>query len=132
MTLLHHQPIMSASSVHHERIISASSAHHQRIISASSAHHQCIISASSVHHQCNIIASLQEHQRIIMTYLAHHKGVLDFRLELRYLWSLNWTILETFCIFIDGFRNLHGNLPVFLRYLPFKGTASYLVDKSTN
>ena len=57
MTLMHHQHIISASSVHHQCIISASSVHHQCILGASSAHHQRIISTSSAHHQCIISAS---------------------------------------------------------------------------
>ena len=61
---MHHQCIISASSVHHQCIISARSAHHQRIISASSVHHLCIISVSSVHYCCIISVSSVHRQCI--------------------------------------------------------------------
>ena len=57
MTLMHHQHVISASSVHHQCIISSSSSYDEQIPSTSSAHHQCISSASSALHKPIISAS---------------------------------------------------------------------------
>ena len=67
--------------------------HHQSIISESSMHHQCITSASSVHHQCIISASSVYHQGIIKaSSLAHYPRVLHCLLCLVSYYESLWAI----------------------------------------
>ena len=74
---MHHQRIISASTVHHQSIITASSVHHQCIISTSSAHHQCILSALSVYNQCITSASSVHHQHITSASSPHHQFIIS-------------------------------------------------------
>ena len=51
--------------------------HHQCIISTSSMHQQCIIGTSSAHHQCNIGISSMHHHCIISTSSAHQLAMAN-------------------------------------------------------